>query len=428
MDEKKVNQTLANASNAANNIANKVAGVGTDTYANGAQVTATPMSSTVTQTASTQTASQPVYNLSDPQRIQSIHDMYDAQIASQRAALQESGDQAVSDAQANRDQIAKNYQTQMNAAATTWERQRRNFLEGANQNGINTGAGSQAQLAMMGQNQRTQGDLGRAQAQAETEADRNIADIRRNTQAAINEAVAKNDYQRAAALLDEYNQIYTRAMQKAQALAQYGDFSGFASVYGDEAADNMRLTWLTQNPDLAYQMGQITQAQWQNLKAGQPMNQGLDASGQPVAPMRGIYDDPWAYGGSGWNSGGGNGQNDQGAGSTIPEELKVGGSDGTGDPYLAYAAAASAAGGVIPAPDAVTGAGGYTGILDGPQRPASSYTTVVPGDFKPVGMPGITAGAGSGTQYMTSPAGDIYKAQPGQTLVAQPGYFNWSRK
>ena len=292
MDEMKVNQTLANASNAANDIANKAAG---------AQATVTPMSSAVTQTASTQTASQPVYNLSDPQRIQSINDMYDAQIASQQAALQESGDQAVSDAQANRDQIAKNYQTQMNAAATTWERQRRNFLEGANQNGINTGVGSQAQLAMMGQNQRTQGDLGRAQAQAETEADRNIADIRRNTQAAINEAVAKNDYQRAAALLDEYNQIYTRAMQKAQALAQYGDFSGFASVYGDDAAEQMRLTWLVQNPDLAYQMGQITQAQWQNLKSGQPMNQGLDASGQPVIPMGGSYGDPWAYGGSGWN-------------------------------------------------------------------------------------------------------------------------------
>lgn len=300
MDEKKVNQTLANASNAANNIANKVAGVGTDTYANDAQTTATPMSSTVTQTA-TQTTAQPVYNLSDPQRVQSINDMYDAQIASQRAALQESGDQAVSDAQANRDQIARNYQTQMNAASTAWERQRRNFLEGANQNGINTGAGSQAQLAMMGQNQRTQGSLGAAQAQAETEADRNIADIRRNTQASINEAVAKNDYQRAAAMLDEYNQIYTRAMQKAQALAQYGDFSGFASVYGDEAADQMRLTWLAQNPDLAYQMGQITQAQWQNLKSGQPMNQGLDASGQPVIPMGGGYNDPWAYGGSGWN-------------------------------------------------------------------------------------------------------------------------------
>lgn len=286
MDEKKVNQTLATAANAANNMENNAAG---------------NMGSTTTTTTTT---SRPVYNLEDPQRVQAINDMYDANINAQRAALQESGDQAVSDAQANRDQIARNYQTQMNASAVDWERQRRNFLEGANQNGINTGAGSQAQLAMIGQQQRAQTILGNAQAQAETEADRNIADIRRNTQAAINEAVAKNDYQRAAALLDEYNQIYTRSMQKAQALAQYGDFSGYASVYGDDAANAMRQSWLAQNPDLAYQMGQITQAQWQNLKSGLPMNQGLDANGNAIAVYGGGggYDDPWAYGGSGWNS------------------------------------------------------------------------------------------------------------------------------
>lgn len=274
MDEKKVNQTLANASGDA-------AGM--------------------TTTTTTTTQAVPAYQ--DPQRVDAINRMYDANMNAQRSALEERGAQAVSEAQANRDLIEQNYQNQRNIAAVDWERQRRNFLEGANMNGINTGAGSQAQLAMMGQQQRTQNALGMAQAQAETDADRNIADIRRSTQAAINDAVAKNDYQRAAALLDEYNQGYNRTMKRAEALAQYGDFSGYRDIYGDEAAANMRNVWLNQNPDLAYRMGQLTQGQYNNLKAGLPMNYGLDANGNYAVGSRPANNaaDQFGYGGAYYN-------------------------------------------------------------------------------------------------------------------------------
>jgi hypothetical protein len=205
------------------------------------------------------------YPAVDTDNRQRINDMYDAQINAERAALQEQGDQALSDAQANRDNIAALYNKQRNAASVDWERQRRNFLEGAATSGINTGAGSQAELSMMGMYQRSQTALGGAQAQAEAEADRNIADIKRSTQASINEAIAKNDYQKAAALLDEYNAQYNRAMDRAEALAQYGDFSGYAALYGDEAAAQMRYTWVMSNPEIALAMGQITQSQYAQL-------------------------------------------------------------------------------------------------------------------------------------------------------------------
>ena len=113
--------------------------------------------------------------------------------------------------------------------------------------------------------QRAQNDLGAAQAQAEADADRNIADIKRSTQASINEAIAKNDYQKAAALLDEYNEQYNRAVERAEALGQYGDFSGYAALYGDEAAAQMRYTWIMSNPEIALAMGQITQQQYAAL-------------------------------------------------------------------------------------------------------------------------------------------------------------------
>jgi hypothetical protein len=105
-------------------------------------------------------------------RTQMIRDMYDAQINAERAALQEQGEQALSDAQANRDKIADTYNQQRNAASVDWERQRRNFLEGAMTSGLNTGAGSQAELSMMGMYQRSQNNLQGQQAAAEAEADR----------------------------------------------------------------------------------------------------------------------------------------------------------------------------------------------------------------------------------------------------------------
>lgn len=256
-----------------------------------------------------------------PDNTKAINDMFDANINAQKIALQESGDQALSDAQANRDNIAKIYQQQKNASAVDWERQRRNFLEGANTSGINTGAGSQAELSMMGMQQRSQNALGAAQAGAEVEADRNIADIRRNTQAAINQAIAENDYKKAAALLDDYNLQYNRAMARAQDLAAFGDFSGYAAIYGEQQANSMWTSWVAQNPQVAYMMGQITADQYANLKAGLPINENLDVNGVRIpgtttpnslygvgANVRGGFgggggDDPWAYGGSGWNYG-----------------------------------------------------------------------------------------------------------------------------
>lgn len=238
----------------------------------------------------------------DPQREQAIKDMYNANLNAQKTAMEEAGAQALSDAQANRDKIAGIYNEQKNAASADWERQRRNFLESANTSGINTGAGSQAQLAMMGSSQRTQSALGASQAQAEAAADKNIADISRQTQASINEAIAKNDYQTAAALLDEYKAEYDRQSQRAAALAQYGDFSGFAAIYGAEQAKQMFYGWAAQNPKLAFSTGSITKDQYNNLISGKPINDGLDEYGVRIPGASTLGLDSWLNGGgSGFN-------------------------------------------------------------------------------------------------------------------------------
>lgn len=262
------------------------AAAGTAQTAGAAQTTDAPLAGNTVPAA----VRTPLGGIAAEDRTQAINAMYDANIAARRADIEEQGAQALSDAQANRDRIADIYNQQRNASEVDWERQRRNFLEGAATSGINTGAGSQAELSMMGQQQRSQTRLGAEQANAEVQADRNIADISRNTQAQIGQAVAQNDYQRAAALLDEYQNTYNRAMDRAGAMAQFGDFSGYAAVYGEEAAQQMFYSWAAQNPQLAYNTGAITQDQYNNLISGRPIN----ATG-PAMNMGGGGGNNWAY-------------------------------------------------------------------------------------------------------------------------------------
>lgn len=55
-------------------------------------------------------------------------------------------------------------------------------------------------------------------------------------------------------------QSYTRALNEAATLAKYGDFSGYARIYGEETAQSMKKNWIAANPDTAYNMGLVDAA------------------------------------------------------------------------------------------------------------------------------------------------------------------------
>lgn len=150
------------------------------------------------------------------------------------------------------------------------ERNRQSFNQQAAGNGLNTGTASQAALAQNSAWQRDYGKLRTAQADAMSTAQRGINDLTAQYQNNVAAATANNDYQRWAALLDEYNNQYQRSMQQAQTLAGYGDFSGYASLYGQETADNMSKLWTAQNPGLAYNMGRITAEEYKNMTGSYP--------------------------------------------------------------------------------------------------------------------------------------------------------------
>lgn len=203
-------------------------------------------------------------------RTDAINQMYDAQKTARENELKSAYEQNLSNYQAAKDKIAPQYQTSANDLATQYERNRRNFNQQAIGNGLNTGAGSQAALAQNSAYLKSFGKLRASEGEAQSEAERKIADEKARYNNALASELAKINAARDQALLDEYNNAYQIDLQNAQILAQYGDFSGFAALYGKEAADNMAALWNIQYPDAAYNLGRIDAEQYYSITGAYP--------------------------------------------------------------------------------------------------------------------------------------------------------------
>ena len=201
---------------------------------------------------------------------QAINDLYDAKKQSQLQQLENAYQASRSEAEAARDKLPGQYQQQANDLSAQYERNRRNFNMQAAGAGLNSGTASQAALAQNSAYQRDMGNLRTAQADAMTEADRGIAELERQYQANVSSAIADNDYQRAQALLNEYNNGYTRDLNTAKTLAAYGDFSGYAGLYGQDTANNMAALWKAKNPDLAYNTGRMSAEEYKAITGKYP--------------------------------------------------------------------------------------------------------------------------------------------------------------
>ena len=127
---------------------------------------------------------------------------------------------------------------------------------------LNRQPGSQQALSLNLAAQRAAGAAAAQQnmAMAEMERQRELAKTTYNNQ--VQQAIADNDYRRAAALLDDYNNQNTWLEKNAANLANYGDFSGYENLYGWDTANQMKWMWVAQNPEVAYNTGMITAEQY----------------------------------------------------------------------------------------------------------------------------------------------------------------------
>ena len=105
-----------------------------------------------------------------------------------------------------------------------------------------------------------------------------MAELETQYKSAVASAIAENDYNRAKALMDEYGNQENRDATMAKILAGYGDFSGYAKLYGDDVANNMMQYWISQNPKLAYDMGRISAEDYARL-TGQSSGSGSGSRG-----------------------------------------------------------------------------------------------------------------------------------------------------
>lgn len=353
-----------------------------------------------------------------------INSLYDSALAAQRAQLQAGLDQSIQAQEEARAGIAQAYQTAANDLSAQYERNRRNLNMQALAQGLNTGTGSQQQLALNQGWLRSYGDLRGEESAQNAAIDRAVANLKVNYQGDIAKAIADNDYQRAAALMDDYNsnmnwydnmklrnqdyydqqamQLQNRfdsltdqarnyldsqtlnnqnrldsnsaqnrstldsrqlqnqstydsqrntnrnyldnqalnnqnrfdttllnnqnrldtsndtaqnwydnrtlqqeqnarqdAQEMAKTLASFGDFSGYASLYGQQQADAMRTMWIAQNPDLAWRTGAIGAEDYRRMTGEYPV--GYTPAGGGGGSGGTWY--PW-MGGGGSGSGG----------------------------------------------------------------------------------------------------------------------------
>ncbi len=241
-------------------------------------------------------------------RMGAINQMYDAQRAAREAELKNAYEQSMSAYQEAQGKIAPEYQQKANDLGVQYERQRHNFWNQAAASGINTGVSAQESLARGGEYQRDFGALRTSEAEQQAAVERQMADRKAQYQNDVAAALAENDYQRAGALLDEYNNGYSRDLENAKLLASYGDFTFFENLYGKDRANNMFLLWASQNPDLAHNTGRITDDQFRNIKAGKSMNDGLDENGKRIisaaaAAASGGGNNYFGITGGGWDPG-----------------------------------------------------------------------------------------------------------------------------
>lgn len=159
---------------------------------------------------------------------QYIRDMYAANSASQLAALKSAYEQNVLDYNAQDDLISAEAQRQRNQAAAQNDIQRMYMNEMGIMQGLNTGATGQMALAQSAALQGSFADIGTQEQQALADSALERSKLKVQYSAAVDQAIAQNDYELANALYQEYvrqdnlaKQAAAEAQEQANWLAKF---------------------------------------------------------------------------------------------------------------------------------------------------------------------------------------------------------------
>lgn len=170
-----------------------------------------------------------------------INNIYKQQTEANQAALTAAYNKNVSNINAQLETLPALYNDARNKTASQSEVQRANFNEYAAANGLNSGAGGQAQLSFANTLQGNLSSLDKAQADETSKYNLQLTQLASDYQNALQQALAQGNLDKTKALYQEYqtNKAYLQAQEEtdfnrkltlAQLGAQYGDFSGYAAL------------------------------------------------------------------------------------------------------------------------------------------------------------------------------------------------------
>lgn len=165
-----------------------------------------------------------------------INEIYDAQMSAQKASMEQDYRAALTgydDQQVRLDQNARESSRQ---AAVQSERQKANWNEVQNAYGLSTGARAQGQLAFGNQLQQDLTAINTAHDTEMAALERQRATLAQQYASAITQAQKENDFNRAQALYQAAQaadaQLLSQRESAAALMAQAGDFSLYAQLYG----------------------------------------------------------------------------------------------------------------------------------------------------------------------------------------------------
>lgn len=172
-----------------------------------------------------------------------LRQLYDSNMEANRAQLESNYQQNLSNLDSEASSLDKVYYEQRRQAQAQADKQRKAMGEFNNARGLNTGTESQAELAMQNQLSANINALRNSESEKRSEIERQRTILGQQYQAAIQEAKAKNDMQRAQALYDEAVRLDNSIRQAQQqdsdtALQIFAMLNNNAMDYASKAASN----------------------------------------------------------------------------------------------------------------------------------------------------------------------------------------------
>lgn len=202
-----------------------------------------------------------------------LKQMYDSNLASQKAALQSDYDAALADLDAQKAAAQKQTEHNIRLTKTEADRSAVNAAEYYEAAGLSSGAKAQARVAQDNQLLADLTAIRAAQQQGDIDIERQRGLLGQQFAAAIREAQANNDMAKAQALYEQAREaeanLLAQRKEAANAMASIGNFDLYAQLYGLTPEQKEALVQNFTNQQLQAENDAILAAEEAERKAGQ---------------------------------------------------------------------------------------------------------------------------------------------------------------